>query len=372
MQRSRFIRAVSAFAVVAAGLPLAGCGGGGGSGGTAGPTPAPPSPAPPPAPLARTFAYVANNASSDISVYEMAETGALTFVEATVVGAGPRFVSIHPSGRFAYVAKDDNTISVHKIASSGKLEAEASLITVDEPEQVYFHPSGNIAYVPEFGTASVLIFRVDAETGGLSSPHSLALSPLLIRSIGIDPRGRFVYIVTSDGNVSSYSVDPDSGGLALRSTVATGAFAGQVVVAPFGGSLYVERGTAISTHAIDGDGVLGAATSAQGDNVRSIAIDTAGRFLFAAGAWDPIVSDITAYAIGASGTLSRGEITPTGGGLERSMTISPSGRFILMTRLDNNTVRAFEVHQFTGALTELAPSLETGSEPVSVTVFSVG
>lgn len=366
MKRSGFLRVVGAFAAVAAGFPLAGCGGG--SGGAPEPGPAPPPPPGPPA-QSRTFVYVANNASSGVSVFEVAGTGILE-PRGTVPAAGVLAVAIHPSGRFAHVSQEAGTISVFTVDPvTGMLASTPHVTTIDDPGKLFFHPSGKFAYLPD--AENVLTYTVDADTGALTSADPLMFSGELVGGFAVDPAGGFVYVTTTAGSVASYSVDVDSGSLAFRSSAVTGAFPGKIAVPRSGNFLFVESGTAISSHTIDGNGQLGDATSVGASNLSSIAAEPSGRFLYALTSRD-LDSFVSVYSIESSGELERKGETPTLEGIERLLAISPSGRFLYVARFDDsNAVHAFEINQDTGALAELTQSFEAGVESVDITIADI-
>lgn len=368
MKRSQFLRAAGAFAAVSAGLSLAGCGGG--SGGDAEPAPAP-TPAPPPTPPAqvRTFVYVANNASSNISVFEVASTGRLES-KGAVLAEGVRAVAIHPSGRFAHVTQDSGVISVFSVdPRTGMLTSTPSVAAIGAPSKLVFHPSGKFAYLPDFDT--VITYAVDAGTGALNSPEPLVLPDEQVSGIAVDPAGRFVYVTSTAGTVASFSVDVDSGTLAFRSSAPTGALPQEIVVAPSGRFLFAERGSAISAHIIDASGQLGDANSVAAKNIAHIAVEPSERFLYAL---TGVVNAnfVSTFSIGSSGELELKGETPTVATFERQrLAISSSGRFLYVMHLEVNAVHAFEINQDTGALTELTPSFETGNEPVDITIADI-
>src|SRR5437660_1243041 len=103
---------------------------------------------------AQSFAYVANQASNNVSAYTInTATGALTPVAGSPFAAGPTPVSVtvDPTGKFAYTANhSSNDVSAYTInAATGALTAvpgspfAAGTIT----RSVTIDPTGKFAYV---------------------------------------------------------------------------------------------------------------------------------------------------------------------------------------------------------------------------------
>ncbi len=120
------------------------------------------------------FAYVANEAANEISVYRIDPgTGALTPVGVPVFAPHPRSVSVERSGKFVYVEdKNPNTVSVYRIdAATGALK---SLGTVRNRARAF--PSTltkgasaaadtlKYAYVGNLNPTQVSAYRMDAST----------------------------------------------------------------------------------------------------------------------------------------------------------------------------------------------------------------
>ena len=107
---------------------LSACGGGGESGSDPGPAPSPPPPPPPPSPPpagSRTYVYVANVGSDDLSGFEIVDAAAgklspLAGARVSTQGDEPRAVVADRAGRFLYVAnRDTSSIAVFAIDAAG-------------------------------------------------------------------------------------------------------------------------------------------------------------------------------------------------------------------------------------------------------------
>ena len=348
-------------AAVMATFPLAGCGGG--SGDAASPAPVPVAPPP----TVRTFAYVANYSSGDVSVYRVDASDALIPVGTTPAEPGAASVVVHPSGRFAYVLYDDGQhhISTYTVdPATGMLTFSANAAFDDGPVEMLIHPAGNFAYVRTPDTQSIVICTIDSGTGALtaSTPFAVGVSPL---GMAIDSVGRFLYVTTAH-SVTSYAIS-ESGGLTLHSTAITGQFPRQVAVSISGKVVYVATTEGIATHEINPEGGLGTPTLVEANNLGPFVLDPSGRFLFAY-TIPAAIALLSVYAIHPdSGALTSGnsvilDAEPF------SLAVSPSSQTLYMA--GGQTVVGYGVHQGTGALTE-PRQFQAGDDPSGITIVNI-
>jgi len=377
MQRRSLIQSVPSLAVLAAtGVLVAGCGGGGGGGGD----PAqPPSPAPAPSPprqVFRTFAYVANYTSGDVSVYEMGDGGALIAAGVVPVAATANSIASHPSGRFLYVVSDDSIFVFSVNPESGMLRAEGEPLPIDEPGEVLFHPAGKFAYVGSYGSRSVLIFSVAADTGVLvPTGASLMLDPVLLRGVGMDPLGRRLYVTSSDDRISSHAINAETGQLGLPISLPTHANGGPITLSPSGSVLYVNHGNEFSSHTIAPDtGELSQANAPRFDSllVESLIVDPLGRFACAITA-DQLGYRIRTFTIEAgTGALLSAAVTPVANVQFASVALSPLGDVVYGTEVLSNTVHQYSIDHTDFSLAALpGASVPAGREPDGIVVVTV-
>lgn len=167
------------------------------------------------------FAYAsssASNAYSDIpragtiSTFAIdASSGALVQVGEPVVtaGFGQTPVSIHPSGKFAYIASDAGMASFSIDPNTGALSSIDSLhgLTQTPYHTVRIDPSGKFVYASDYDTDrnqnGIAAFTIDGSIGRLSevagSPYHVGmeyLNPTAPYPVTIDPSGKFVYMGT--------------------------------------------------------------------------------------------------------------------------------------------------------------------------------
>ena len=374
MQRRSLFRVSASLALLGSGFGLAACGGGGSDAATA-PAPAPLAPPAPPAAVVRTFAYVANYTSADISIYEIGAGGALSPAGVAHVGADALSVTVHPSGRVAYTRVDGgrNIFAFKVDASTGMLSSRVAVEVGDDPLVIRFAPSGEFAYVIMDGT-NVATFAVDTDSG-LLSPASTEGFAALPRDIAVDPSGKFVFVATADGNVSSFTVGA-AGDLQFVNSRAAGTSPVEIAVAPSGELLCVasDDGT-VSTHAIDAAGALGAGNLLFESRtlMRSFAIDPSGRFAYAvtdSAGGGRVISMYTVHpetgSVAFQEDLSAGTTV-----LPYSLAIAPGGRFMYMTDQAGNAVRTLDIDQGNGKLTLRSSTVATGTEPAAISVVNV-
>ena len=346
---------------------LSACGGGGGE---TGPVPAPqPSP---PGPAVGTFAYLAHGVDADsgeILIYRVDASGALALAGAAPAKPDVSSVFVHPSKRFVYaVSPGDWTISAYAIDASTRMlvpvpggEIEVS----NFPKSMAIHPSGKLAYVVRSGIAAVSILDIHPETGVLSEAGTAPLSNGA-EGIAIDAVGAFLYVGASDGTVSSFEIDTDTGRLNEVNSVPTLAGRSRLAIAP-GPFLWATHSISdrLTVHGINpGSGAVNAGTPITvGQGPVSIGIDPIGRFVYVANVDDGTVSAFAVTAIGGvtlSGTV--GSPDPS------TLAVDPSGRFLYVTNQAARTVSVYTINQNDGALTLLGVPLPTTGNPDGITL----
>tara|TARA_R110002096_G_scaffold147220_15_gene306965 strand:- start:4865 stop:5998 length:1134 start_codon:yes stop_codon:yes gene_type:complete len=162
-------------------------------------------------------AFAADLGLDKILIYDLDPTsGKLTpskqpFLQ-TPPGGGPRHLSFHPSGKFAF-ANLEMTLEVAAIAydaSSGTMELLDTYPTVPEgtPQkgnstaETLVHPSGRFLYVSNRGPNSIAVFEIDESTGSLTPVERESTQGEIPRGFGIDPSGQFLVV----GNQRSHNV----------------------------------------------------------------------------------------------------------------------------------------------------------------------
>jgi 6-phosphogluconolactonase (cycloisomerase 2 family) len=310
------------------------------------------------------FAYVAN-AGGDVSAYTITGTGALSQINCGgggcvganfAAGSNPKSVTVDPSGRFVYVANagdgvNPSTVSAYAIDSgSGALAAIGSPLAAGiNPISVSVDASGRFAYVVNSISNDISAYSVDATSGTLTPiDRDPVTTPLVVdnfpagttpRAIGVDPFGRFAYVVNAGtpGTISAYAID-------TRSPTVVGAIPGAL--------------TAIGSPV------------ATGTNPVSVTVDASGKFVYVANAG----GGVSRYTIASDGTLTSNGTTTAGSGpasvtvaASTGSTVSGSHEFAYVANSGAGTVSGFSVNDSSGALTSVGAAAGAGSTPSSVT-----
>lgn len=174
------------------------------------------------------FIYASDLGIDKIMIYEVdRETGELSpadtpFVENTA-GAGPRHFAMHPAGEFAYSAEElSSTVAVFRVnRSNGALTQiqRINMLPEDFDEEntaadIHISPDGKFLYATNRGHDSLVIYRIDNETGELSLVGHESTHGEHPRNFGIDKNGEYVFVANrDDDNVVFFQRDAANGEL---------------------------------------------------------------------------------------------------------------------------------------------------------------
>jgi 6-phosphogluconolactonase len=138
-------------------------------------------------------------------------------------GSGPRHISFHPNGQFAYVINEmGSTLIVmacdleHGVLR--EIETQSLLPTDFKGEnsgaEVTVHPSGKFVFASNRGDNSIAVFRCDSATGQLTFIERDSTLGKWPRHFEIDPTGTFLLAANQySGSVVVFSIDTNSGHL---------------------------------------------------------------------------------------------------------------------------------------------------------------
>lgn len=257
-------------------------------------------------------------------------------------GAGPTYISIHPSGRFLLVANYfGGSVAVLPILPDGKL-GEPSDVKVDtgklgptKPtnappgtfafsghDRTHAHmaasdPSGHYVLHVDLGLDQIYVWKFDDQKGVLTpnDPPSLAYPPGDgPRHFHFHPNGQWFYSIQEEGSTLVMAdYDAAKGRLTPRQTIST-------LPPGFAGSNFCSE----------------------------ILVSADGRYVYAG---NRLHDTISIFAIGKNGKLTYVREEPTRGNYPRSFSFDPSGQFLYCCnqRADNLTI--FRVDRKTGSLT---------------------
>jgi 6-phosphogluconolactonase len=267
------------------------------------------------------FVYLANGGENDISLFQIASSGALTEVmPRTPTGVKPSALAIDAGGTFLYVANaDSNTIESFKIDSGkGTLTAASSVATGFTPVKLAITPSGKFLYVSNNSSNTVSGFAVDSSgafTPVPGSPYGVGLGP---NGITVDPSGTFLYVASlTGGNFSGFTIDSGTGALTAMA-----------------GSPYA---VAVSTTVIP---------------LSAVMVDRSGKYLYVTAL---NANKLYAYTINSkTGVPALIPSSPfaTGGG-PAFISNDAEGQFLFVGNQGSSNVSVFRITQSTGVLTSI-------------------
>jgi 6-phosphogluconolactonase len=235
-------------------------------------------------------------------------------------GATPAHASVHPSGRFVFVANyGGGNVAVFPVGPDGAL-GEATDVrpsvgprhrerAVDDPpgqfaisdhdgphlHMVAADPSGQFVIANDAGLDLTLVWRFDAQAGRLlpaDVPVIAAPSGAAPRHFIFHPNGRIFYnLHEHDAKIAVYDYDAVKGGFKPKQLVSAlpPKFSGsnlssEILIAPDGRFLYAANRlhNAIAIFAVANDGQLKLISEAwvHADSPRCLTLDPSGEFLF--------------------------------------------------------------------------------------------
>src|SRR5271166_5631349 len=139
---------------------------------------------------------------------------------ATKAGAGPRHLTLHPNGKFAYLITETTaTIGTFAVdPASGTLEELQFVDTNEYKEQpaasdIQVTPDGKFLYGAERKTSMLIGYKIDPDKGTLTQIGRFPTEKTP-RGFAIDPRGKFLLSVGMDSaGMTVYTIDQASGEL---------------------------------------------------------------------------------------------------------------------------------------------------------------
>jgi len=256
-------------------------------------------------------------------------------------GAGPTYVSLHPSGRFLFVANYfGGSVAVLPIQGDGSL-GDATDVQIDEGEigptratnappgsfaisghdrthahMIQADPAGRFVLHVDLGLDRIYVWRFDAERGVLvpNNPPWVALPPGDgPRHFDFHPSGRWLYSIQEEGStIVLFDYDAEAGRLEARQTIST-------LPPGYAGSNFCS----------------------------GIRVSDDGRFVYAG---NRLHDSLGIFAVGSDGELTyRGEEW-TRGDYPRSFSFDPTGRFLYSCNQRADHLAVFRVDHATGGL----------------------
>ncbi len=287
---------------------------------------------------------VGKNNEGTVSAFAVdRRTGQLTLLNTVRSGgAGPTYVSIHPSGRFMFVANYfGGSVAVLPILADGRLgvatdikidkgkigpttatNAPPGSFAISGHDQTHAHmieadPSGRFVLHVDLGLDKIFVWKFDDRTGVLTPNEPPAVSlpegdgP---RHFHFHPNRRWFYSIQEEGStIVLFDYDAQTGRLAERQTVST-------LPPGFAGSNFC------SEILVSNDGKLVYAGNRLHDSIGIFAVGSGGKLTFKGEEW-------------------------TRGNYPRSFNFDPTGRFLYCCNQRADNIAIFQVNRDTGALT---------------------
>jgi 6-phosphogluconolactonase len=235
-------------------------------------------------------------------------------------GAGPTYVSVHPSGRFVLVANyfggsvavlpilaegrlgraTDVKIAAGKIGPTTANNAPPGSFARSGHDRTHAHmiqsdPAGRFVLHVDLGLDQIFVWRFDEQKGLLNpgDPPVVALPPGDgPRHFSFHPNGRWLYSIQEEGStIVLFDYDATAGRLAARQTISTlpqgfvgTNFCSEILVSSDGRFVYAGNRLhdSIGIFAVGADGALTFVADewTRGDYPRSFNFDPTGRFLY--------------------------------------------------------------------------------------------
>lgn len=256
-------------------------------------------------------------------------------------GAGPTYVSIHPSGRFLFVANYfGGSVAVLPILADGRLgdatdikndagkigptkatNAPPGSMAFSGHDRTHAHmiqadPSGRLVLHVDLGLDQIFLWKFDDQKGTLapSDPPTISLPPGDgPRHFHFHPNGRWFYSIQEEGStIVLFDYDGTKGKLVPRQTIST-------LPPGFAGSNFCSE----------------------------ILVSADGRFVYAG---NRLHDSIGIFSVGTTGELTFVEEEWTRGNYPRSFNFDPTGQFLYCCNQRADNIATFQVDRKTGSL----------------------
>jgi len=257
-------------------------------------------------------------------------------------GAGPTYVSLHPSGRFALVANYfGGSVAVLPVLEDGRLGAPSDVKNDDgkigptkatnapkgsfafsghdrtHAHMIQADPAGRFVLHVDLGLDKIYIWKFDDAKGTLAAAETPAVAlpagdgP---RHFHFHPNGKWLYSIQEEGStVVLFDYTAATGALTARQTISS-------LPAGFTGSNFCSE----------------------------ILVSNDGKFVYAG---NRLHDSIGIFAIGPNGALTATGNEWTRGNYPRSFSFDPTGQFLYCGNQRADNVTVFRVDRRTGGLT---------------------
>ena len=255
-------------------------------------------------------------------------------------GKGPTHLSLHPSGKFVFVANYfGGSVAVIPILPDGTLgiatdvkkdagtigpkkapHAPAGSFAFSGHDQTHAHmiesdPAGRFVLHVDLGLDQIIVWKFDAQKGVLTPTEATVTLPPGDgpRHFAFHPNGRWFYSIQEEGStIALFDYDAGKGRLTLQKTISS-------LPPGYAGSNFCSE----------------------------ILVSADGKFVYGG---NRLHDSIAIFAIGADGTLTFTGEEWTHGDYPRSFAFDPTGNFLYCCNQRADHVAVFAVNKETGAL----------------------
>ncbi|MDX1638441.1 MAG: lactonase family protein [Balneolaceae bacterium] len=178
------------------------------------------------------YLFVADLGTDELKTYnfyqeQVALATKPTYVYETEPGAGPRHLTFHPNGEFAYLVNELNGTVVALDKTGRELHPIEIVSTLPEDydgaisgADIHVSPDGRYLYVSNREDLNnIVIYAISQETGELDKIDQISTGGVHPRNITIDPTGNYLLVANRHSdNVVIFKRDMETGGLTPTGT----------------------------------------------------------------------------------------------------------------------------------------------------------
>ncbi|HUK47934.1 MAG TPA: beta-propeller fold lactonase family protein [Terriglobales bacterium] len=207
------------------------------------------------------YLFVANQVTSDIWVFSIGSSGALTFVSSAPLAASPSWLTLSSSGNLLYVTVPDvSAIYAFSVSSGALTQIGTPFVVSGGVGKVAIDPNENFLYVPNPAIDTVTVLRIhsDGSLGLGSGAYATGTTPIAAVT---SPTGVYLYVANSgSANLSLFQVNTTTGQLAVLTSapIPTGTEPSSLVIDPQAKFFFVvnQQGNSISEYLFNSNGTL--------------------------------------------------------------------------------------------------------------------
>ena len=316
-------------------------------------------------------------------------TGKITVVDSTVNAQGPGYLALSPGKKNLYAVSGANKITAFAISSDKKLqELNSQSSEGANPCHVSIHPSGKMAFLANYtgGSFSAYTLKADGSLNAAtyteqytgSGPNEKRQEKAHAHFVTTSPDGKYVYVVDlGSDKIMNYTVDINSGKLTpnpaqpfFKSKPGSGPR--HFSIGNSGKSLFLlnELDATLTACTIDKNGVISELKTYQtvpagltGNTSAAVHIHPNGKFVYVSNRGH---NSITGFKILSDGTLEPIEEITLAISIPRDFNFDPSGKYVVIGNQDKNNLTVYTADAKTGKLTFLHESVSVKA-PICIT-----